>query len=229
MLGLVFICSGCRDVVFNNPLDPDAARADLKIVKTFVTALSGEGDIAHDGEKIWKADRSGRIAAFDPLSGFTIRSLQLRSSSGIAYHDQLLYLAVQNQNALESYDPLSGALVKIHSTGQYYFQYLASTGSELIAYDSRTSSLFLYQPDSGEVSPLFPLSGFRPGGMAFCDGRIVISELNSNTVYFFDIDGQVSNIYNSPVQSMSGITVDPASLTLCLFTINGDVYLVTVP
>lgn len=229
LLVFLFISEGCRDVVFNNPLDPDASREDLQILRSFSTSVSGEGDITHDGEKIWKADSSGIITAFDTLSGQTLRRLPLDSCSGIAFYNQLLYLAAPDQNSLRNYDPLSGLLIQTRSTGKYYFSRVAAAENGLIAYDSRTSNIVLYDPEDGSVNSLFQISGFRPGGLGFYDGSVVVSETGSNSVYFFTLTGEVLEVYSSPVQSVSGICVDPATLLIYLITINGNVYQVTVP
>ena len=45
ILVCIFLFNSCRDVIFNNPLDPDASRELLKIIKTLSTNLGGEGDI----------------------------------------------------------------------------------------------------------------------------------------------------------------------------------------
>ena len=68
------LLNSCKDIVFNNPLDPDASAEAVQIIKVITTSLSGKGDICFDGEKFWKIENYGSLNAFDMESGTIIRT-----------------------------------------------------------------------------------------------------------------------------------------------------------
>jgi outer membrane protein assembly factor BamB len=229
ILAGIFIFNSCKDVIFNNPLDPDASKEDLRIIKTISTKLIGAGDISYDGEKIWKADISGIISSFETISGSILKTLYASSSTGIAFHNDTLYIVNRNTNTIKCFDPLSGQLNQSIITGNFYFQFLASYQDELIAFDSRSSNIVRFNPKTGKSLNLFQLSGMSLGGLAIYQNKIIFSEQNSNSVYFLSLSGEVLNVYNSPVQGMSGITADSQNAFIYIFTIDGKLHKVTVP
>jgi len=226
-LAAVSIFNGCRDVVFNNPLDPNASRANLTIQRVFATLLSGPGDICFDGEKIWKAGAEGRTSAFDMESGTAIRSFHLIPATGIAFLERRLYLCGE-ENQVLVYDPLSGSLITRISTSEVYPRLLAARETDLLLFDSRSESVFSLNPETRELQRLFQLSGLATGGMEFVEGSVLISDSASDTLYRLTYDGAVIDVYRSPLGGTAGICKDDRGY-IYLMGLDGQVAKVTLP
>ena len=48
----LIILNCCKDIAFNNPLDPNASKEVLKVIRIIETSLMGRGDISYDGGKL---------------------------------------------------------------------------------------------------------------------------------------------------------------------------------
>jgi hypothetical protein len=226
---LPVLFNACGDVVYNNPLDPDASRDELRLLRSVPAPVGGGGDMAHDGEKIWKADPAGSLTAIEPLSGTALRTLSPGACSGVAWYQAQLWLCQGQSNLLRIYDPLSGSLVKTVSTGAYFFRYVTVHGSRLIGWDERSGHLVRFDPESGQGEVLFRPGGLVPGGLAVHEDWLLLAEVNSQSVFLFDWSGQVLAVYRSPVQGLSGICVDPRSGTIYLCTLHGTLCQVALP
>jgi len=227
VLAFIFASNFCKDIVFNNPLDPDFSKEDLKIIKEIRTSLSGAGDICYDGEKLWKVDKYGRVTAIDILSGLSIREITGYSGTGIAYLNGSIFIS-SGDNYLVSLDALSGEFEENILTKEIYFSYIASMNGFLVGFDSRSSEFLEFDPETGNVRVLFKLSGFTIGGISEFNNLILVTEKITNSVYLFDTRGNISDIYNSPIGNIEGITVDE-NLYIYLFSLNGEIYKVSIP
>lgn len=227
VLAFIFLFNSCQDVIFNNPLDPDASRELLKIIKTLSTNLSGEGDITNDGEKLWKINTIGSVYAFDIESGVIIRSVSGITGTGICIIDNRLYVC-NGSNILYSYDSLSGDLLDQISTTDMYPAFLSSFDGLIILYDLRSSSFFQYDPNSGSTEQLFQVIGFEIGGVEVYGEDILFSDLNTNTIYQYSREGDMINMYLSPATNTRGLTVDSSGY-IYLLTLNGQLYKVSLP
>lgn len=214
-------------MVFNNPLDPDASRTNLTIQRVFATLLSGPGDICFDGEKIWKAGAGGSIGAFDTESGTTIRSFVLTPATGIAFLDRRLYLCGE-ENQIHVFDPLSGVLITRISTSRIYPRLLTARDNDLLLFDSRSESIFSLNPESGEMTRQFQLSGLATGGMEFVEGSLLIADAASDTLYRFALDGTVIDVFRSPLTGLTGVCKDDRGYVY-LMGLDGQVAKVTLP
>jgi hypothetical protein len=227
ILACIFLFNSCRDVIFNNPLDPDASRELLKIIKSISTNLSGEGDITNDGEKLWKINTTGSVYAFDIESGVIIRSISGITGTGICLIEDRLYVC-NGTNILYSYDSLSGDLIDQISTTDIYPAFLSSSDGLIILYDLRSSSFFRYDPISGSSEQLFQITGFKIGGIEVFREGILFSDQNTNTIYYYSIDGEMINMYLSPATSTRGLTIDSSDY-IYLLTLDGQLYKVSLP
>lgn len=226
-MGFIILSESCKDVIFNNPLDPEASIETLQIVKIMTTGLSGEGDIAYDGEKFWKINNFGILSAFDIESGVVIRTISTVPGTGLATLQDKLYICSGN-NIISSYDPLSGDLIDQISTGDLYLGFLSPMEDKLLVYDLRSFGFFEYDPATGSSSPLFQISGVNIGGIEYYQGGVLFTDLNSNSIYHYSLAGDMLNMYLSPATGTSGITVDGSGY-LYLFTLDGQIYKVSLP
>ena len=196
-------------------------------MKIVATSLSGDGDIAYDGEKFWKSNTFGTLYAFDIESGVIIRTLSSKPASGLAIFQDKLYIC-NGENIIYSYDPLSGDLIDQISTVELYPKYLSPMDEGLLLYDVRSYSFFNYHPETGASSPLFQVSGVNIGGIEFFQEGVLFTDMNTNSVYHYSLEGDMLNVFLSPANSTSGITIDGTGY-IYLFTLDGQLYKVSLP
>jgi len=227
VLGFIILSESCKDVIFNNPLDPDASLETPQIVKIISTSLTGAGDITYDGEKCWKINSYGSLNAFDVESGVIIRTISTVPGTGLATLQDKLYVCGES-NIISSYDPLSGDLIDRISTGDLYPKFLSPMEDRLLMYDLRSLGFYEYEPETGIATPLFQLSGVDIGGIEYFQGGVLFTDVNANSIYHYSLDGEMVNVYLSPATATTGITVDGSGY-LYLFTLNGQIYKVSLP
>jgi len=221
------LLNSCKDIVFNNPLDPEASAEAVQIIKVISTTLSGKGDICFDGEKFWKIESYGALNAFDMESGTIIRTYSVDSGTGVIFFDNELYTC-KGENTLISLDPLSGEILNRLSTGDLYPGFLTTDFNSLIIYDLRSSSFFEYNPKTGASKRLFQVTGLAIGGIEIYGNGILVTDMNSNSIYYFDITGAILNVFRSPAGNVGGITVDSRNYVY-LFTLDGKIYKISLP
>jgi len=229
ILPLLVIISGCKDIVFNNPLDPDASRDVLQIIRVLDTPLGGKGDIAFDGEKFWKINPYGNLTAFDQESGTIIRTFYTSPGTGVVFFRDEIYLCNESgENVLMVTDPLSGDTNNRISMRDLFPAYLTSVDQTLLIYDARSGGLFQYNPDSGDAVQLFDLSGIDIGGIALYKGDLLITDKNTDSLYRYSLDGNVQDVFSSPAAGISGVAVDNSDYVY-LIMMDGKIYKVSLP
>jgi outer membrane protein assembly factor BamB len=226
---LVLSSGSCKDIVFNNPLDPNASKDVLKVIRVIDTPLSGAGDLTYDGEKLWKINPFGNLTAFDRESGTIIRSFFTAPGTGVAFFGDTIYIGGnEGQNILVTIDPLSGDILNRVSTRDLYPRFLTAHNGQLLIYDERSSGIFQYDPDSGNAVRLFEISGLNIGGIALYKGGLLISDMNTDSLYRFTLSGEASAVYTAPAAGIGGLAVDNSN-NVYLFTLDGKIYKVTLP
>jgi len=227
LLACIILFDGCKDIVFDNPLDPDASQAALRVLKVVTTDVTGSGDLAFDGEKLWKVTPTGVLYALDMETGLVIRSFSTDGASGVAFLRDILYLC-RDTNQIWVVEPLSGDSLTQISTVELVPRYLAVLEGDLLVFDSRSNGFFKYNPDEGEREFLFKVSGVAAGGIAVFRGGILVAETSTDSVYHYSLAGDVISAYRSPASGINGITVDFQD-NIYLFTANGSIYKVSLP
>ncbi len=219
----------CKDIVFNNPLDPNASKDVLTIIRVIETALAGRGDLSFDGEKIWKIDLSGNLVAIDRESGVVIRSFATDPGTGISFFRNKIYICNgEGENILVSIDPLSGDILNRAATREIQAGFLTAANDRLLVFDVRSSGIFEYDPETGDSTRLFEISGLDIGGIARYKDGILISDMNTDTIYLFDLNGKPNGVFSSPTPGVGGLTVDTSDYVY-LFMLDGKIYKVSLP
>lgn len=228
-------CSTCRDVIFNNRLDPNASKEMVEIIRVIDTGLGGKGDLCFDGEKFWKIDGAGNLNAIDRESGAIIRSFPAEPGTGISFFDNMLYFCQgDGNNILYTMDPLSGDILNRVSTGSIAPAFITSKDNKLIIYDSRSSGIFEYDTETGNLVSLFQVPGINIGGIESFRQGLLITDMNTNSLYYFLWNGTVDNVYSSPAAGIVGVTADTAATTnetsyVYLMMLDGKIYKVQIP
>jgi outer membrane protein assembly factor BamB len=219
----------CKNIIFNNPLDPNASKDVLTIIRVIETTLSGRGDLTFDGEKIWKIDLSGNLVAIDREAGIFIRSFSTEAGTGVSFFKDKIYICNgEGENILVSVDPLSGDTLNRTSTREIHAAFLTAAYDRLIVFDVRSSGIFEYDPESGDSFRLFEISGLNIGGIAVYKDGLLISDMNTDSIYRFTMTGEVINVFSSPASRVGGLTVDSSDYVY-LFMLDGKIYKVSLP
>lgn len=228
---ILSIFNSCKDIAFNNPLDPNASKEVLKIIRVINTPFGGRGDATFDGEKFWKINLSGELAALDRETATLIRSFLVTPGTGICFFRNVLYLCNgQAENILYKIDPMSGDILENHSTRNIYPGYLATSTIEdrLIIYDIRSAGIFSYDPNTGDSTRLFGITGISVGGIEVYRDSLLVTDMNSGAIYQFTMNGSVMNVFLSPASGIGGVTVDNSNY-IYLFMMDGKIYKVSLP
>jgi hypothetical protein len=219
----------CKDIVFNNPLDPNASKDVLTVIRVIETTLAGRGDLSFDGEKIWKIDLSGNLVAIDRESGIVIRSFSTDPGTGVSFFKDKIYICNgEGENVLLSVDPLSGDILNRVSTREIHAGFLTDSNDQLLVFDVRSSGVFEYNPETGDSTRLFEISGLNVGGIAMYKDGLLISDMNTDAIYRFGLSGDVINVFSSPASGVGGLTVDTSDYVY-LFMLDGKIYKVSLP
>lgn len=229
VFNLFILLNACKNIAFDNPLDPDASKEVLQIIRVIETPLSGQGDLAFDGEKFWKISIFGSLTAIDRESGTIIRSFSAEPASGVTFfRDELYTCKGEGENILYVIDPLSGDVLNRISTSGIYPGFLAVSNDRLIVYDTRSSGIFEYDPETGNAPRLFEIPGMNVGGIDIYKGGLLISDMNTDTIYRFSLNGSVLDVFSSPATGLGGLTVDNNDY-IYLFMMDGKIYNVSLP
>ena len=224
LLVLIIVFDSCRDVIFDNPFDPNASKIEVKILKIIDTTLSGNGDMCFDGEKLWFASENGSLYAINPESGTIIREISVGGTlSGITFFKGMLYVSLGFERTILIIDPLSGDVINERPMGDKIPSLITNDGTYLLIYDSKTQSMFTFDDDTGNFGFMFKLTGFQPSGLEYWEGKIVLVERNSLTLYLFKTDGSVEKSYSCPTNFPGGIARDNID-NFYLFSTDGKIY-----
>ena len=184
---LVFIIffSSCKDIIFNNPLDPNASKGVLKTVKIITTNVTGDGDLCYDGEKLWKISPFGRLVALDIDSGAKIREFSGFGGDGADYYNEKIYIS-SGYDYLTLVNVLSGDLEQNLLTSNTYFKFIAFKDGKIIGFDTKSSYFIEFNLETYEKKKLFRLTGFNIGGISVYGDDLIITEKDSDSVYLFE-------------------------------------------
>ncbi len=223
----LFVCLltfSCRDVIFNNPLDPNASRPEVFVIKTMEVEVKGEGGLAFDGEKLWKGIESGQTYALETEAGQILKSFSLPPGlKGLAFYEGKFYISYPQERTIRVVDALSGVVIdriimKTASPG-----YLAVFEGKIVFFDESTGSFMEYDFGEKEVRKLFSAQGFEVAGVDCYQGKIMVAERASLVLYLFETDGRIFASYSLPTASPSGITVDESDF-IYIFSKDGKIY-----
>ncbi len=227
-LVLVILFSSCRDVIFDNPFDPEVSKLEVKVLKVVSTEIRGNGDLCFDGEKIWFSSSDGSLYAVEPESGTVLREIPIGGiPTGLTFFQGLLYVSFGDEGDIVLIDPLAETIINEMPIGERLPYLITNDGNLLIIYDRRTEAIYTFNQDTGEFQFLFKITGFAPSGMEYSNGDIVIVERNNLSIYVFSLSGEILKSYNSPTNYPGGIAYDPSGY-FYLFSTDGKIYKISL-
>ena len=225
---LLTVFSGCRDVIFDNPFDPNVSRVEVKIIKIIDTTLSGNGGLCFDGEKIWLASENGIIYALDIDSGVILREIHVGGTpTGITFFKGLLYISLGQEGTILLVDPLSGDILNEIPLGDRLPYLLTNDGVLLILYDAKSQSIYSFDEQTGNLGFMFKITGFQPSGLEIWNGNLVLVERKNLSIYVFSTAGDILKNYSSPTNYPGGITRDNQN-NFYLFSTDGKIYKISL-
>lgn len=227
VLASITVFSSCRDISFNNPLDPNASKETAKLIKIINTPVSGIGDIDYDDGKVWKMTQYGSLYLLDIESGMIIREIKINGGNGIAQNNGKLYVC-KKENSVKIFDSLSEELLKQLLTADIYPEFCAFVDDAFIVYDIRSNSIFSVNIENGDSIRLFELSGIGVAGICEYKGGVLIADDQTDVIYSYSINGKILNVYRSPASEISGIAVDNND-NIYIFNTDGRIYKVSLP
>jgi len=219
--------NSCRDISFNNPLDPNASKESAKLIKIIDTSVSGKGDIDYDSGKIWKVSEYGSVFLLDIESGMIIRTLNVSAGSGIAQKDGKVYIC-KEENSIKIFDSLSEELLKQVLTADIYPEFCTFVDENFIVFDTKSNSIFSVNSVNGASQRLFELSGVTVSGISAYKGGLLIADNVTDTIYSYSISGDILNVYRSPANDIVGITEDDNGY-IYIYNNDGQIYKVSLP
>ncbi len=223
-MAFLILFSGCKDVIFDNPFDPEVSKLQVKVLKVVNTEIRGNGDLCFDGEKLWFSSSDGSLYAVEPESGVVLREVPIGGMpTGITFFQGLLYVSFGDEGDLVTVDPLSETIINEMPIGERLPYLITNDGSLLIIYDRRTEALYTFDTETGQFQFLFKITGFNPSGMEYVNGNLVIVERNNLSIYVFSLNGDILKNYNSPTSYPGGIAYDPSGYFYLLST-DGKIY-----
>ena len=72
------------------------------------------------------------------------------------------------------------------------------------------------------------MSGLNIGGMTAYKNGLLITDMNTDTLYRFDFSGAVTDVYTSPASGTGGAAVDSGNYVYLLM-LDGKIYKVSLP
>jgi glutamine cyclotransferase len=89
---------------------PQATVRAAEIVREYgpFDGAKSVGGVTHDGQRVWAAT-GGRLVAFDPASGETMRTLDCEGDAGTAFDGKFLYQIAETR--IDKIDPATGKVV----------------------------------------------------------------------------------------------------------------------
>ncbi|MFC2161659.1 hypothetical protein ACFLRX_08420, partial [Acidobacteriota bacterium] len=154
------------------------------------------------------------------LSGALVRALSspLPTTTGIAYDGQDLWVCSETSVDVYKINIFNGDIQK-----RLYLQRGAFTAIEfgldsLWLADALTNEILRIDPETAEVTASFPNPGTFVSGIAFDGVNLLLSDLNTLTIYQVATDGTVLRVFLSPGQSPQGLAHDGNFL----WSVDGD-------
>lgn len=202
----LLVLAGCKDRLFDNPLDPDAETRAFEIAATLSTANIMPVDLTFSGDVLWVVDAQSRILALNYNSGALIRELDFSQPvSGIAYDGNDLWLGIKNSNQVVQVNIVNGAQIKALNLLRGDIGCLAYAAGRLLVADKLSNTILVVNPDSGAIERTVSQPGFTINGLVSDGSNLWTIDASQNKIFRLDDAGAAVNIYLPPSRSAAGL------------------------
>ncbi|QBR01893.1 PQQ-binding-like beta-propeller repeat protein [Paraburkholderia pallida] len=174
------------------------------------------GGVTYDGNQVWFA-AGNRLAALDPQSGETVRSIDVPAHAGTAFDGQHLYQIAEAQ--IQKIDPQTGrVLATLPAPGKGGDSGLAWADGTLWVGEYRERKIHQVDPETGEILRTIESSRFVTG-VTWVDGELWHATWEGDESDLRHIDPDTGKVLERldmpPGIGISGLESDGADQFFC--------------
>ncbi|WP_028222710.1 Vgb family protein [Paraburkholderia oxyphila] len=174
------------------------------------------GGVTYDGAQVWFA-AGNRLAALDPQSGETVRSIDVPAHAGTAFDGQHLYQIAEAQ--IQKIDPQTGrVLATLPAPGKGGDSGLAWADGTLWVGEYRERKIHQVDPETGEILRTIESSRFVTG-VTWVDGELWHATWEGDESDLRHIDPNTGKVLERldmpPGVGISGLESDGADQFFC--------------
>jgi glutamine cyclotransferase len=161
------------------------------------------GGVTFDGENVWFA-AGDKLAAFDPASGKTVRTLPIAAHAGTAFDGKHLFQIVASE--IKKIDPKTGrVLATIPAPGNGGDSGMAWAEGSLWVGEHRARKIHQIDPDTGKVLRTIESNRFVTG-VTWVDGEMWHGTWENDQSELRHIDPQTGKVLDS-IEMPAGVFV----------------------
>jgi glutamine cyclotransferase len=188
------------------------------------------GGVTYDGKSVWFA-ASGKLSAFDPASGETLRTLDVAAHAGTAFDGEHLFQIAEDR--IQKIDPRSGrVLATIPAPGGGGDSGLTWAEGTLYVGNYRSRKIHQIDPDTGKILRTIESNRFVTG-VTWVDGELWHATWEAEQTELRRIDPQSGEVLEQhempPGVIISGLESDGGDEFFCGGGNSGKVRVVRRP
>lgn len=211
VFGFIFsllLLPGCKDRLFDNPLDPDRERTAYEVLTTVQLNGITPVDLAFSGDSLWVVDSQSRLLSLNYNSGAVIRELESESPpTGVCYDGDDLWITVRNSTQIIKLNIVTGATIRALTLTRGDFGPIDYWGSRLYITDRLTNSVLVVDPETGRIEKALSNPGFSLNGVAFDGVNLWIIDATQMKIFRLTASGSILMTYQTPGRAGAGISV----------------------
>lgn len=172
--------------------------------------------VTYDGERVWFAS-GGKLNAFDPASGETLRSIDVAAHAGTAFDGRHLFQIAENR--IQKIDPTTGRVLStIPAPGGGSDSGLAWAEGTLWVGQYRNRKIYQVDPETGAILRTIESNRFVTG-VTWVDGELWHATLEGDESDLRRVDPQTGEVLERiampPGTMVSGLDSDGGDRFYC--------------
>ena len=204
----LLLLSGCKDRLFDNPLDPNAERTAYEVLATVQLNGIVPVDLAFSGDSLWVVDSQSRLLSLNYNSGAVIRELESESPpSGVCYDGDDLWITVRNSSQIVKLNIVTGTTIRVLTLTRGDFGPIDFSGSRLYITDRLTNSVLVVDPETGRIEKALSNPGFSLNGVAYDGVNLWTIDATQMKIFRLTASGSVLMSYQTPGRAGAGMSV----------------------
>lgn len=186
--------------------------------------------VSFDGQHVWFAS-GDKLNAFDPVSGATVRSIEVAADAGTAFDGRYLFQIAEDR--IQKIDPESGSVVStIPAPGRGGDSGLAWAEGTLWVGHYRDRKIHQIDPDTGDILRSIETNRFVTG-VTWVDGELWHGTWEGDESEVRRVDPQTAEVLERlampPGVGVSGLESDGGDQLFCGDTSSGKVRAIRRP